>query len=738
MNRYLCLADLVCVVVVSLFTNLKLTEAQLEDFQPLSIQIIPSKVESGQNIVRQDGNINIRICNHSEVPIELLTKWNALAGNALSFQITDHGGNKSVHISLRKPTEYAEHDESDNITIVHADGYREWTLSSSPNNWRSLPPPNTRHSYSIVARLNIAQPLPNGGRLKTWAGKIESPAITVRFVDDEIQSPAEYLTHFPKQAIHLLENDSKWQQMTKPELELLLVEACRCRAPDVVKWLLTRGISADARVPDEEAINTTSPIATVIDPISLKLLIEHGVDLQSADGRSVLRRVTDLHAASHSDEWKADAWHESNWKEMANMLIREGVEYDIFSAIILDDFHHVQKLVEQKPQLISELGPDAHSPLRLAASLGRFEMCKFLIEAGADVNELSTPIRDPIVVDALEYPNIVELLIESGANTKRWTRYRGQSGFRLDAMGISIRNAEPPLLHDAILYGKPETLRILMDLGLDQFEGVHPPLKDNQQFETEDFCNSLFLATYLDRADHVSELLGHSSFDKVDEKTRKRVLDSAFEIARSVDIIEQLLKKGVNPNKPLRNGWKKIVQVGGDIEAVRVLRRFGATNSMHVAVATGNLDDVRKYLRADKSNSRTRYPNGCPVLFAAITNNHIDVVKELLTHDPGLAVVPKLAVEETHRYPVHYAVFCGRLRMTTMLLRNGADPNVRNTRGWSPLHDAVVLDNVDLVEELLNAGANPNLPDTQGVAPVDLAKKYGSSQLIDIIDRHNK
>jgi hypothetical protein len=51
-----------------------------------------------------------------------------------------------------------------------------------------------------------------------------------------------------------------------------------------------------------------------------------------------------------------------------------------------------------------------------------------------------------------------------------------------------------------------------------------------------------------------------------------------------------------------------------------------------------------------------------------------------------------------------------RLRLTSLLIRQGADLHQRGVNDWTPLHYAVALRDADAIALLMEAGADPNVP----------------------------
>ena len=59
--------------------------------------------------------------------------------------------------------------------------------------------------------------------------------------------------------------------------------------------------------------------------------------------------------------------------------------------------------------------------------------------------------------------------------------------------------------------------------------------------------------------------------------------------------------------------------------------------------------------------------------------------------------------------PLYRTVIAGDLFSATMLLNNGAVPNIQCTMGETPLYQAVDMEKIDHIKLLLKNGANPNI-----------------------------
>lgn len=77
----------------------------------------------------------------------------------------------------------------------------------------------------------------------------------------------------------------------------------------------------------------------------------------------------------------------------------------------------------------------------------------------------------------------------------------------------------------------------------------------------------------------------------------------------------------------------------------------------------------------------------------------------------------------------------GSLPVAQLLLKHGADPNVRDrSTGATPLHDAARTGFTDTVRLLLQFQANPNARDNKNCRPIDVAILSGNTEVINFLD----
>ena len=85
--------------------------------------------------------------------------------------------------------------------------------------------------------------------------------------------------------------------------------------------------------------------------------------------------------------------------------------------------------------------------------------------------------------------------------------------------------------------------------------------------------------------------------------------------------------------------------------------------------------------------------------------------------------------------PLQSATAGNHVQVARMLLKNGANPNVRERGGFTPLHAAADNGNVEIIQILIFAGADLKAKSDDGKLPIDLAEAKGHTQAVEMLKR---
>ena len=218
-----------------------------------------------------------------------------------------------------------------------------------------------------------------------------------------------------------------------------------------VKSLLESGADANT-----EYENGFTPIYFAYVPKIVDLLIAHGAKLNIRDRASIQSPIEDA-----AEQYDLVPEHRDTWRIIVAKMRNAGAEYTIDTAIYMNDVPFVKKSLAANASWVNKRRGAQHVPLRLAARTGRVEICKLLLEHGADPNAFEEGMGYPIMVDAVKHPTVVRLLIEHRANLRRRITWRGGRS------GPQLIGDEASALHYAVSEGSLESVKLLLAAGLD-------------------------------------------------------------------------------------------------------------------------------------------------------------------------------------------------------------------------------------------------------------------------------
>lgn len=212
--------------------------------------------------------------------------------------------------------------------------------------------------------------------------------------------------------------------------------------------------------------------------------------------------------------------------------------------------------------------------------------------------------------------------------------------------------------------------------------------------------------------------------------------------ARNSELISSLVRIGADPllRPPAPGGITPLEAAiaSGDASIIASLVPPRATlqapewkDALWFAFETGDIEQARGFLRKGVL-ARHRGPGGLLITEAAACIGKVSWLKLLLDygHEPGRSVYfasinrdhltarflldcgacPNATLVPTLETPLSVSLRGGDIRLVTLLLKRGAEANLRLPEKQKPLHLAVVTGNHHFVRHLLSAGANPNEP----------------------------
>lgn len=411
----------------------------------------------------------------------------------------------------------------------------------------------------------------------------------------------------------------------------------------------------------------------------------------------------------------------------------------------------VKILLERGEPAAAEL-EDGRSALWFAAASCEIEIITLLLEGGASPNARKD-FPPPFHALLWWNPNLdfVNLMLEHGADCNV-----------IDQWGFNV-------MHWFAMFGSDvEVLKVLLkahgDINVPDTWGETPlhKLMYNAQSLSLDL-----LRAFLDNGADVNR----------DDKDSQRPLYEVCTVGNT-EAAKILLDQGANIHDDDLYGQTgvHIAAAFGHLDIVKLLTERGANldlgdkhgrTPLFLACSGGNLETARFLLttmRGKGHNSvNTAMNDGRTPLSKAAGRGHVEVVKMLLEETDAASAVN---VQETaqRRTALHWAAYNGRTEVVDILLRQGADATIEDSKsqtalalcgqGWAKDksgdriqiiialvdHDretaakdtelmatAAIKGSTKVIERLLDARAHPSKQDEHGWTPLQLAKQYGNT-----------
>ena len=146
------------------------------------------------------------------------------------------------------------------------------------------------------------------------------------------------------------------------------------------------------------------------------------------------------------------------------------------------------------------------------------------------------------------------------------------------------------------------------------------------------------------------------------------------------------------------------------------------------------LYDIDRYWMESMSEIHPTRPEAAPLYYAALCGfcglvEHLIAVDSRDVNSRG----------GSHTTPLHASSVRGHLDIALLLLKNGADPNSRDSRDRVPLHrvsqcgQLVMMESsLEIARLLVNSGANVNAADDEGTTPLHAAARSGYRDIVEL------
>lgn len=313
---------------------------------------------------------------------------------------------------------------------------------------------------------------------------------------------------------------------------------------DLVRKLVEAGANVNETYENEFTL-----IYFARDPRIAEILVKHGARLNE---RNELTDQTPLEAAAAEYQFRPE--ERKRWKQIIQLYRKAGASYTLETAIYLNDIAFIKEALKKDDTWVNQPGAGRSLPLRLAAETGHAEICKLLLEHKADPDKFEEGNGYPIMVNAVPHPEVVKLLIKHGANLKRRISWIGGGS------GYWIINDESTALHHAIGSENPESVKLLLQAGLDpsaaDISGQTPlhVAIHCEHFLSNGNRNEKVTQTYLKI---INTLLDHDASLRLTTNAGKMPMELAEELKSPQSIRDALEKKAKEWSDALDREWYK-------------------------------------------------------------------------------------------------------------------------------------------------------------------------------------
>lgn len=188
------------------------------------------------------------------------------------------------------------------------------------------------------------------------------------------------------------------------------------------------------------------------------------------------------------------------------------------------------------------------------------------------------------------------------------------------------------------------------------------------------------------------------------------------------ELLQQSLPTGMSP--------LTAAMYHGKQAAVEWLLDRGVTVTIHEAASLGD-DETLQYMLNLEPSLLTAYSfDGWTPLHLACFFGGYEAAKLLI--DRG-ADVNAPSTNPMKNMPIHAAAAGNRTNMIELLLAHGADPNAKQSGGWTPIQQAAQHCDAVTVKLLLAHGADPDLAQDDGHTARSIAAAKGYTEVLDVL-----
>jgi len=456
--------------------------------------------------------------------------------------------------------------------------------------------------------------------------------------------------------------------------------------------------------------------------------------------------------------------------DLIRRLIEKGVKVEAFDSLsYMTPLHRAAmegqtltvKYLLAAGAPIDERDMNLYTPLHYAVDRNHKETSELLIAHGADIHaELGSGDTPLHTAARAGYTDIVDLLIDKGANVTA-KNAKGQTPLDIalrqnqkdiTAM-ITAQGAEVSSIHMAAKLGDQAKVKAFLD------QGVDINAKDDNEY------TPLFHAIREEHESLISFLISRNADINAKDKWGYTPLYYAI-WNEDANMVRLLVDKGADVNvRPDGDGTPLIYAVWNeDLEMAKLFVSKGAkinakddesmtafrsavlqanrefveffvdqgvdVSGIHGAACMGDLVRIKSHLEQG-TEVDAKDELGWTPLFWAASMGQSEVGLFLLSK--GAKANTKIQNEHT---PLHQAAKSGAFQLVEALISKGADVNAKGKQGNTPLHNAAVGGHRQVAELLIANGAEVNAKAKNNWTPLHRAILAGQKDVAETMIRH--
>ena len=403
---------------------------------------------------------------------------------------------------------------------------------------------------------------------------------------------------------------------------------------------------------------------------------------------------------------------------------------------------------------------DGRTPLHISAHHGNVEICKLLLDAGANPNLKDNDGLIPVYIAfnqafdglarallkcKLTDPSIID---PTTGNTQLHLAAKFQDEAAVDY--LKTQECSPNILnmkgstslHIAATYGNVRICKAIMNI-----QDCNPNIRDAMGY----YNTPLHIAIEKGNTELVQTILSH---DRCDLNIPNRDLNTPLHLAlclTNMTIAQILIKdKRCNPSHKNDHSFTPLhmaVQIC-DVELCRLIlanekcnpniQDASGNTPLHIATTKGNSELVQAIVAHKQCDLGIKNGNTETPLFVAIRLGNMAIAQSLAISTPAMCKAVDMSDTDLYQLSeqsnpnvqdamgntlLHIAVANGHIELVqNFVFHDQCDPNIQNREDDTPLHLAFYLMNMSIVQILVNdERCNPSLKDCHGITPLHMA-----------------